>query len=119
MQAFTEEELRKVGLPKSWEIFYNSLCYEDQQEVDICLNRLEIFPILTAIYKLRLLRDCYRQGKDIKTADYKYNIYYNNKLIEIDKTFNNYHFLSFQTRGLRDKFLKNFRNLIEQAGDLI
>lgn len=74
-----------------------------------------------ALMQLHQLRDCYRQGwvpdwraiSDkyviIKTRD-KYNIFVNNWANR---------FLSFQDKETAEEFLTNFRDLIEQAGDLI
>lgn len=75
-----------------------------------------------ALMQLHQLRDCYRQGwipnwNDststkycIESLDNKYIIfgYYTSS-----------RFLSFPTKELAKKFLTNFRDLIEQAGDLI
>lgn len=74
-----------------------------------------------ALMQLIQLRDCYRQGwkPNWKKACNKYCIYY-----EIDGIFpfNNIYnsrVLSFQSEEIRDKFMENFRDLIEQAKELI
>ncbi|MFC2579508.1 MAG: hypothetical protein ACFN1J_03030 [Bacteroidota bacterium] len=74
-----------------------------------------------ALMQLIQLRDCYRQGwkPNWKKACNKYCIYY-----EIDGIFpfNNIYnsrVLSFQSEEIRDKFMKNFRELIEIAKELI
>ena len=72
-----------------------------------------------ALMQLHQLRDCYRQGwiPDDNHDNYlilnnkgKYNISLNNWTS---------HFLTFQDRERAEEFLDNFRELIEQAGDLI
>ena len=72
-----------------------------------------------ALMQLHQLRDCYRQGwiPDDNHDNYlilnnkgKYNISVNNWTS---------HFLTFQDRERAEEFLTNFRELIEQAGDLI
>ena len=75
-----------------------------------------------ALMQLHQLRDCYRQGwvpnwKDFESnkyciifIDYKYVIVLHNTASS---------FLSFQSREIAEEFLNNFKDLIEQAGDLI
>lgn len=77
-----------------------------------------------ALIQLHQLRDCYRQGwiPDWRNKEYnKYCISYfkNPEEYSINHYVNTPHFLSFQSKKLAEKFLKNFRNLIKQAGDLI
>lgn len=74
-----------------------------------------------ALMQLYQLRDCYRQGWEPNYANgpRKWCILkYGNKPT-IDLHYNRIEFLSFQTRELAEEFLNNFRDLIEQAGDLI
>ena len=76
-----------------------------------------------ALMQLHQLRDCYRQGwkPDWKDNNKKYYIgHYDNSnhcRVFQESTFPN--FLSFQTEELAEEFLNNFRDLIEDAGDLI
>ena len=75
-----------------------------------------------ALMQLHQLRDCYRQGWEPNWLDdgNKYCIVYNsvyNYFISINKSTRV--FLSFQSREIAQLFLDNFRNLIEEAGDLI
>lgn len=78
-----------------------------------------------ALMKLHQLRDYYRQGwiPDWKDDSYKYSIVYtiSNKIgkYSIGWCCNTPYFLSFPTQKLAEEFLTNFRDLIEQAGDLI
>ena len=75
--------------------------------------------------QLHQLRDCYRQGWEPEWNDncYKYDIKWGifPKKKELIVTWRIYDplFLSFQTEEIAREFLTNFRELIEQAGDLI
>ena len=80
-----------------------------------------------ALMQLHQLRDCYRQGwiPDLENRSKKYGIERIYNLID-DKTelriceySNTSLFLTFPTLKLAEKFLNNFKDLIEQAGDLI
>lgn len=74
-----------------------------------------------ALMQLHQLRDCYRQGWIPNWIDGMNNWYiYNNKNCPV-VTADWYHsrFLSFQSKEIAQEFLTNFRELIEQAGDLI
>lgn len=75
-----------------------------------------------ALMQLHQLRDCYRQGwePDWFDEERKFFIsYWDNKILQVFSSYQVPHFLSFQTEELAKKFLNNFRELIEQAGDLI
>lgn len=74
-----------------------------------------------ALMQLHQLRDCYRQGwvPSYLYEEQKYNINDDAGLIGINCTNKRVSFLSFPTLELAEQFLKNFRNLIIQAGDLI
>ena len=80
-----------------------------------------------ALMQLHQLRDCYRQGwiPNLTDKSDKYCIrwHYNLDTKSIEFIILNFShvstFLSFPTKELADKFLTNFRDLIEQAGDLI
>lgn len=74
-----------------------------------------------ALMQLHQLRDCYRQG-------WKPNYEYGSINVNIEKQDNTpviiqvikrESFLSFPTQELAEQFLNNFKDLIEQAGDLI
>lgn len=74
-----------------------------------------------ALMQLHQLRDCYRQGwvPDRSDKNFKYCIcLYDNKYMAI-QILERSHFLTFQSMELAEKFLKNFKDLIKQAGDLI
>ena len=80
-----------------------------------------------ALMQLHQLRDCYRQGwePDCGNTDCIYNIYRDYNIVDkkyeyrIKEYINTEYFLSFQSIGIAREFLTNFRELIEQAGDLI
>ena len=105
----------KPKLPKTWEEFcktYKSTYvlpskYATEQHL--------------ALMQLHQLRDCYRQGWKPNYAENskKWSITkFKNKLYAIS-TCHYSSFLSFQTEEIAEQFLTNFRELIEQAGDLI
>ena len=74
-----------------------------------------------ALMQLHQLRDCYRQGwepnlcepKSIFAILYIKNSYIVRNYISVSE------FLTFQSKEIANKFLHNFRDLIEQADDLI
>ena len=75
-----------------------------------------------ALMQLHQLRDCYRQGW---VPDWnngmanKYCITFLTNKYTIHMFNNSRCFLSFQSKELAEKFFKNFKDLIKQAGDLI
>lgn len=74
-----------------------------------------------ALMQLHQLRDCYRQGwvPELTTDETKYCIYKVGNEFWITTVFCTSHFLLFQSRELAKKFLDNFKDLINKAGDLI
>lgn len=77
-----------------------------------------------ALMQLHQLRDCYRKGwEPITSHGYSINRCYNQNMnsikLEIIEYYYTSKFLTFQTREIAEEFLTNFRDLIEQAGDLI
>ena len=74
-----------------------------------------------ALMQLHQLRDCYRQGwiPDWENNSYKYSIIRKDKQYSIAYYFSTPCFLSFPTCEIAEEFLNNFKDLIEQAGDLI
>ena len=138
----------KPQLPKTWEEFCynndrkpNEAFITNSSEIYLITEQHERKPfgdrnILPskqaakqhlALMQLHQLRDCYRQGwiPDWSVCTNKYCIIYNG--IYCDTNYNhsiivNAHtmkFLSFQSREIAQEFLNNFKDLIEQAGDLI
>ena len=67
------------------------------------------------------LMDEYRQGWEPNWKDDsdKYVIKFQKAAIKCDVFIYYSHILSFQSADIRDKFLENFRELIEQAKELI
>ena len=80
-----------------------------------------------ALMQLHQLRDCYRQGwiPDWKDSKNKVCIKYNNIYSNTNTNYsiivriNTQEFLSFQSKEIAEEFFNNFKDLIEQAGDLI
>ena len=74
-----------------------------------------------ALMQLHQLRDCYRQGwvpDQLGESEKWYIIKSYNRPV-VSTTYNFSEFLSFQSKKIAQEFLDNFRDLIEQAGDLI
>ena len=137
----------KPQLPKTWDGFCRNYkiqkgeCYVDlDSDVETPLTGIRltnedrnVLPseqaakTHLALMQLHQLRDCYRQGwiPDYTDAYDKFCIirqfnFHSNKFeYEIINFFALNYFLSFQSKEIAEEFLKNFRDLIEQAGDLI
>ena len=131
----------KPQFPKTWEEFCEqnaikrSECYLDISSCiidmwggkrDISSDR-NVLPnkqateAHLALMQLHQLRDCYREGwePDWNNDCNKYIIVKNrDKYVVFGGNWTN-QFLSFQDRERAEEFLTNFRELIEQAGDLI
>ena len=133
-----------TSLPTSWEDF----CYQyriktDEASIEAC-SSINIFshdfprcPVTDrnvlpnkkaakqhrVLMQLHQLRDCYRQGWEPDWSDKNENRYYilhiNTGHYIITDTTRVSMFLTFQSAEIAQEFLKNFRDLIEQAGDLI
>jgi hypothetical protein len=132
----------KKGLPKSWEELEDINGYYVDTNCDVsgiddvwatAKNR-NVFATkkqakaAIALAQLSQLREVYRAGWEpdytcfdtanhFDTAKHVIKIYENN--LEPDATFRYAYFLSFQTSEVRDLFLENFRDLIEQAKPLL
>ena len=138
----------KSQLPKTWkefcenhdtkkgEHYIDDSCYlevaiggykRDAQKDRNLLPSKQAAEAHLALMQLHQLRDCYRDGwqPNLKDDSDKYGIerLYNPVLrnIELRVAWHNdvSIFLSFPTCELANEFLTNFRELIEQAGDLI
>ena len=132
----------KPQLPKTWEEFCRQNKIEKNEcYLDACsciekalirercedsdrnvLPNKQVAEQHLALMQLHQLRDCYRQGWE---PDWKSN-YYDKYVIvknrdKYDTFVNDWtsRFLAFQDRETAEKFLTNFRELIEEAGDLI
>ena len=135
--AFSEKELIGDGLPKTWDeycakhgdmgviikaslgtayVALNKHVFSDCKQAQAHITKM----------KLHLLRDEYRNGWLPSWgggSNYKYGIKWNmiagkTRLVIAQHTYDS-DFLSFQTYELAEEFLTNFRELIEEAGDLI
>ena len=113
----TDAEIKKAVSSRTRLIYGDSNVLPNKQAAEAHL----------ALIKLHQLRDCYRQGW---VPDYtnifdkfcinRYFDYYSHKHnYEIVARIANSYFLSFQSKEIAQEFLNNFRDLIEQAGDLI
>lgn len=139
----TFEIKKKTNLPKTWEEFCkthniktkecyvdtNSLIHNMTEEIrrDNEMDR-NLLPSksdaegIIALMQLIQLRDCYNNGWKPDWENnkvYKYTIYYYINEIIVAENSNTHRILSFKTSELRDKFLANFKGLIEIAKDFI
>ena len=142
LSAFTEKEIKEIVLPNSWEEFCEMYHIKpDEWYVDAnldinvfrcgniyCKDYRNVLPSQQAakahlaFMKLHYLRDCYRQGwkpdwEDLYHSKWTIGSFQNKYTIE-SFAFSS-RFLSFQSKELAEKFVKNFKDLIETAGDLI
>ena len=127
-------------LPKTWEEFCknnpvkNNECFifegkvnkvstgweRDTKHKDI-LPSEETAEAFLALMQLIQLRDCYRQGwkPDWISGDYKHALSYGRHGLIEDYTYWNNRILTFQSESICYEFMENFRDLIEQAKELI
>ena len=136
LTAFKEHELIGDRLPKTWDEYcakHGEVGDKIKASLDSAYTIINRYAFSDykqteahiAMIKLHLLRDEYRQGWKPDWSDncYKYGVKWNifPRKKELIVTWRNYDplFLSFQTEEIARKFLTNFRELIEQAGDLI
>ena len=141
LSAFTENEITTSALPNTWEEFCNMYPVKDDEWYISASSNIirmsqgkrytfyncNILPSLQsakahlAYMQLHQLRDCYRQSwvPDWKDDIIKYCIVLESNRCVIYKNITTCNFLSFQSMELAEKFLNNFKDLIETAGDLI
>lgn len=130
--AFDEKKLIDYRLPKTWEE-YRKMKGDEGEKANAALSFAYTsingaFPDYhdaekhIALMKLHLLRDEYRIGWVPEWGNIdesKFVI----EMVENELTVENYgimrHFLAFQDEKRANEFLTNFRDLIEEAGDLI
>ena len=99
----------KPKLPKTWEEF----CKHNKVNAKIPMGHL-------ALMQLHQLRDCYRQGRTPTVDEFSFGIIRRvGGYLGTDRFMYSSRFLSFQSSEIAKEFLDNFRDLIEQAGDLI
>ena len=133
-------ELIDATLPKTWEEFCKnnpvefkeSFIYEGKvnrvflegkrgkEHKDLLPNK-ETAEAFLALMQLIQLRDCYRQGWKPDWGDYttKHCIICLVGVVYIGWAIGEQRVLSFQSEEIRDEFLKNFKDLIKQAKELI
>ena len=130
--AFSEKELIGDGLPKTWDEYcakhgdMGVIIKASLGTAYVALNK-HIFSdykqtqAYIAKMKLHLLRDEYRQGwkPNYNIRQDKYTIIYSNNWGLTVGIYQTPRFLSFKSREIAEEFLTNFRELIEEAGDLI
>lgn len=140
---FENIELPKPKYPKTWKEFCKFYPIEqnsaliDRDSAILILgkrdNRCDYFDrnVLPsskaakqhlALMQLHQLRDCYRQGwkPNWNDENNKYYIaFFNSKNHCVSCTRYASKFLTFQSMEIAEEFLNNFRDLIEQAEDLI
>lgn len=135
----------KFYLPKTWEEFCkqspikkNEKYIDSNSEIEVAIIRpakrvperdKNILPSKDAaeahlaLMQLHQLRDCYRQGwvPDWNNInENKYSIISDEvKVYIIQNVLLAPCFLAFQSKEIAEEFLNNFKDLIEQAGDLI
>ena len=130
--AFDAKELIDYRLPKTWEE-YRKMKGDEGEKANAALSFAYTsingaFPDYhdtqkhIALMKLHLLRDEYRRGwkPDWRNVDESKFVI---EMVVNELSINNYgitrHSLSFQDEKRAEEFLTNFRELIEEAGDLI
>ena len=141
LSAFTEEELQEEILPNTWDEFCSKHGVQNEYYIgsDSIIKRapLNNFRLTyrdsnllpnkqaaeahLALIKLHQLRDCYRQGwkPDWTIPKSNFAIFYMKGKYSVEEFIYSREFLTFQTREIASEFLTNFRELIEEAGDLI
>ena len=142
LSAFTEKEIKASILPNTWEEFCNMYPLKNPEwfidrassikplsevtrydkEFKNVLPSFQSAKAHLALMQLHQLRDCYRQGwvPDWEDDDIiKYCIVLESNRCVIYKNLVSCNFLSFQSKEIAEKFLENFKYLIETAGDLI
>lgn len=135
LQAFSKEELKP--LPRNWEEFCKNnpikiseavICTEstivtcDYSEIRDSDCDREICPSIKsaeahlAMIQLEQLRNCYNNSD---AWGWSYSIIKRNGIPELVRGCDHDTFLRFNNVEIATQFLKNFRDLIEKAGDLI
>ena len=135
-----------IELPKTWEEYCErTMIDENEAVID---NHLDVHTVIqkgfireqrnpfkhkrllpseevarqfVALMQLYRLRDYYRQGwePDLSVPTSIFGIFYMKGKYTVEEFKSSSEFLTFQTREIANKFLFNFHELIEQAGDLI
>lgn len=132
LTAFKEYELIGDRLPKTWDEYcakHGEVGDKIKASLNTAYTTINKYTFsdykqaqaYIAMIKLHLLRDEYRQGwkPNYNIRQDKYTIIYGYNwgiTVVVNQTSR---FLSFQSREIAEEFLTNFRELIEEAGDLI
>ena len=113
------------SLPKTWNEYLENYVTEPTYYCTSTISDIPNDIVLqhVALIKLHQLRDCYRQGwkpdwfdgESVKWVIKKFG----KDIVDVHSSLYMASFFSFQTEELATKFLNNFRDLIEQAKDLI
>lgn len=141
LQAFNEEELTKIELPKTWKEFCKNHPKQKHETYIGIFSTIETYGEISdrhyiqdknlcpseksaeahlAMMQLEQLRNCWWNGwKPEWDFGAKYAIKNSEDELCIILIYNIAEFLAFPTREMAEEFLKCFRDLIEQAGDLI
>lgn len=116
LQAFGKGEILDIELPNTWEEYLEILQKEDNTEYNLFMVAHQI-ETTQAYYRLRCLRDYYRQGWNPDWSDSEQTKYciVENDGIEVDKYWQHRQFLAFQTQEIAEKFLENFLDIIIKA----
>ena len=113
-------------LPKTWDEFKK--LHLNNVPSSLIIANFAVLPKsirgqYIALIQLHQLRDCYRQGWVPDYSDHNseliWSIIKRRGVLMVGNFVYDSHFLSFPTEELANEFLSNFRDLIEQAGDLI
>jgi hypothetical protein len=137
LQAFTEKELTKVDLPKTWEEYTQQHFHREGYVLthlgdiaettitgsrggeNLCPSKKSAEAHL-AMIQLEQLRDCWRNGWEPEwNNSEKYVIKWEGDSLRVFTAGRIHAFLAFPTREMAKEFQECFRDLIEKAGDLI
>ena len=144
LSAFTENEIKEIVLPNSWEEFCEMHPVEEDGEeyyIDVDSNTSYVYKGVRnpefyknvlpskeaakahlALMQLHQLRDCYRQGWLPDWSDSnqcKWCIMFDTDTFIVQTGICCNRFLTFQSKEIAEKFFNNFGYLIRTAGDLI
>ena len=130
--VYTKQELAGDRMPETWDEYCAQLEKNESVKVKVNIQLLrETLRLMmdytyadkhVAMVKLHILRDKYRGGWKPDWCDdkqEKYVIESSEGECYVAKYKHISSFLAFQDEKIANEFLTNFRNLIEQAGDLI
>lgn len=111
-------------LPKTWDEFKK--LHLNNVPSSLIIANFAVLPKsirgqYIALIQLHQLRDCYRRGwvPDWIDDNTKWCVIRNGSNIVVSPYYFANRFLSFPTSELAEEFLNNFRDIIEQVGDLI